>query len=152
MDTKYFSEKEVLNLKAKDIIKYTPEQVTNCLRTITGISDIMVREMFIINDFDSDKLQIIYHHCNDTRVGFGAVGENFSQIVKEIIDNKIRVEKARYEASKRTIQDIMYGLVQDLKNSVFEINGIEDYISFKQALYEMDNIVLSHFRKENFND
>ena len=152
MDMRYLSKEEALNLGAKDIQKYDCEQITHFLRFVTNIEDIVVNNIFYNYDFDGERIQLIYHRISDERTTYNVVGKNLSQISKEIVNNKKRIDKARYEASKRTIQDIMYGLVNDLRNSVFEINSIEDYISFKEALYEMDNIVLSHYRKEEPNE
>ena len=152
MDTKYLTKEKVLNFGAKDIQKYSYEQINYFLRFVTDIEDIVVNEIFYNCDFNEETIQLIYHHISDETTIFNVIGKNLSQISNEIINNKKRIYKARYDASKRTIQDIMYGLVNDLRNSVFEINSVEDYISFKEALSEMDNIVLSHYRKEESND
>jgi hypothetical protein len=149
---KYLSKDDILNMRARDLSRYDTIQIERVIKEITDIDDLSISEIFYVDSFSGQSIRFIYKILDNTGYTYNGIANNLREMVKHIIDNKARIDKARYDASKRTIQDIMYGLVNDLRNSVFEINSIEDYMSFKEALYEMDKIVLSHYRKEESND
>lgn len=78
MDMRYLNKEEVLNLGAKDIQKYSCEQIAHFLRTVTDIEDIVVNEIFYNYDFNGERIQLIYHRISDERTVFNVVGKNLS--------------------------------------------------------------------------